>query len=170
MGVLQIMHKNRIYIICLSTLPNFECIQEYRELADRITFYFEYRILWYGARFLKKQLFGTRKIRMYKKAENTYFDTIPLNEFDGFHYAGTNINKSRLANFYLYFDYDHEKNEMYTTIILEEEKCKFETLINRVDGFKKNMQDIFEIITIVADSMDSEKDVPFFVAGIGGVR
>ena len=162
--------KDSTYMICVSTMPRFKEIKEYREFADRITDIFGYKPIRYGARFLKRQTFGDSNIRTYRKTDNTYFDAIPFNEFSGFRFAGNNVIKSNVANYYLDFDFYHESNEIYTIIVLEKDFTTTDAMIEEVEIFKKSMKGIVEIKTLVADFIASEKDAYTFVSGIGSSK
>ena len=140
------MVNNRVYIICISTIPNFCGIKEYREFSEKVIGFFNHQPLWYGAWFLKKQAFGDRKSRMYRKnTDNTYFDHISLEEFGGFDIAGTNLKKSNYANFYLSFKFEHEKGQIYTTMVIEPNKCTKETQFEQVNDFIKMIQEISDM-------------------------
>ena len=154
------------YFIMASSLPAFNLPIEYRGYAEEALDAFGYWPIRIGASFRKKQPFGTYEVYSYSKTKKMFFDDIPLQEFFSIRIRGTNVKGSRRSNSTIGFNFDFQNNVLRTELILGGSSDPYGTLVENAWQFIRKQQKISSVESVVADIMDSDKYVEFFVIGV----
>jgi hypothetical protein len=155
------------YMICVSNLPGFQTPKEYRDFAEKISDTFGYKIIRFGAWFRTKQSFGDSKGYSYSEAKKIFFDAIPISEFGGIDFSGTNEKKGHISNFELGFLIDCEQKLLYSTLVFKSDISTIGILIDYANQFRRMLEDVSKVDFFVADRMDAGKWPESFVHGTG---
>ena len=157
---------------CIGTIKMHKLltVKDYRLFAEQIVAHFDYlRIIRFSthARPTKELFFGDYQVKQYSKTKSSYFDGVNLEDIGGLGFEATNVKGSHISNFFLDFDFAHEDNSVYISLVLDSLEGAGNYLLNLADQCLVLLQDVSTIEFLQSDRMDSSKWVPAFVSGTG---